>query len=214
MKVLPKATLLATALLVATLGATAVPAAADTPLGYCTASASPVIDGVVADTGGLDYACFASPAEAIAHGTGGGFTPSAGADETTVLAELDAFVKRLAAIKVPAEANTLVGIQWDDDIFQARRSLYWFVSNTKGCSNGAAYAVNSMPSSWNDEVDEAEGRSGCSAFVHWEHNNRSGSSVSCSCSDLGALEDETSSLHWWNRDGTPSNPSADVFSSN
>jgi hypothetical protein len=162
--------------------------ATEAPAGVaCVATATPVGMAAPAVT---EAVCFDSLAEAIEYATGGTVRFAAGTSREAVLAALP---ERLAA-QDDAAAETVIGI--DHDVDWIDEDLVWTTSNASGCLEGGSYYTESMPSGWNDKVDAATAYQGCDRWAHYEHTEYGGALEYCTCPNMGAMEDETSSETW------------------
>lgn len=72
----------------------------------------------------------------------------------------------------------------------------WTFTGGTGCGAGTTWYVDSMPAGWNDRVYSAIGYSGCRIARHYEHVERVGASRNCTCSSMGVMNNETSSIQW------------------
>lgn len=66
------------------------------------------------------------------------------------------------------------------------------------CTPSEGYLQPSMPSGWNDAVSSARSYSGCHQFIHYEHLNYAGTSITCdmgkTCQTMGIMNNRTSSF--------------------
>lgn len=96
---------------------------------------------------------------------------------------------------VGTSSTTVIGIDYSSPNFQGS-SLVWYANNTVGCNTGSSYAASTMPSGWNDVVSSAQTYGGCNNNPHYEHNNWTGASLTCTCSSMGVMDNQTSSERW------------------
>jgi hypothetical protein len=94
-----------------------------------------------------------------------------------------------------ATASTKISIDYDSSGFTGS-TLTWTVSDTAGCSDGSTYSAASMPTGWNDRVSSAHSYNGCANNVHYQNSNFLGSAISCTCSSMGTMNNQTSSERW------------------
>lgn len=91
--------------------------------------------------------------------------------------------------------STIIGIDWDGSGFSGS-SFIWSAPNASGCADGSVFTANSMPSGWNNRVSSAQAFGGCDEYRHYDLTGQSGSSINCTCSSMGFMDDRTSSERW------------------
>lgn len=94
-----------------------------------------------------------------------------------------------------AAASTRISIDYDASGFTGS-TLIWTVSNTSGCNGGFSYSAASMPSGWNDRVSSSHSYNGCANNWHYHDSTFLGASLSCTCSTMGTMTNQTSSERW------------------
>lgn len=111
--------------------------------------------------------------------------------------EITAGRAELAALLAVAPNDLIIiGVDYKDSGYRGRE-LWWTTNHRDGCHPEMKYFyANRMPSGWNDKVSSAIGYTGCDRFVHFENVGRSGAIQICSCSSMGAMNDETSSVYF------------------
>jgi hypothetical protein len=92
-------------------------------------------------------------------------------------------------------ASTLISTDYDIGGFGAP-TLTWTVSNTNGCNGGFTYSAASMPSGWNDRVSSSKSAHGCASNRHFHDTNFGGAGITCTCSSMGTMNNQTSSETW------------------
>jgi hypothetical protein len=92
-------------------------------------------------------------------------------------------------------ASTLISTDYDGSGMTGA-TLAWTVSNTNGCNGGFQYSAASMPSGWNDRVSSSKSAHGCATNRHFHNTNFGGAAITCTCSTMGAMNNETSSETW------------------
>ena len=100
-----------------------------------------------------------------------------------------------ATTGVVPHASTLISTDFNGANMSGT-SLTWTVSNTNGCNGGFQYSAASMPSGWNDRVSSAQSAHGCASNVHFHNANFGGAAITCTCSTMGAMSNQTSSETW------------------
>jgi hypothetical protein len=128
--------------------------------------------------------CFATFAEAVFEATDGRVSLPAGARELDQRT-LD------AANRVNATSATVIGIEYENKYF-----LGWSYviqsTNSRGCA-GYSYRVPTLPSNRDNEISSARTYSGCRSS-HYSGTNFTGSRYLCGCSQMGTMNDQTSSI--------------------
>ena len=92
-------------------------------------------------------------------------------------------------------ASTLISTDYDSSGFSGT-TLTWTVSNTSGCNGGFQYSAASMPSGWNDRVSSSKSAHGCASNRHFHDANFGGAGITCTCSTMGTMNNQTSSETW------------------
>jgi hypothetical protein len=92
-------------------------------------------------------------------------------------------------------ASTLISTDYDVGGFSGT-TLTWTVSNTSGCNGGFQYSAASMPSGWNDRVSSSKSAHGCAHNRHFHDTNFGGAGITCTCSTMGTMNNQTSSETW------------------
>ncbi len=92
-------------------------------------------------------------------------------------------------------SDTVIGIDYTNSSFGGT-PLVWSVPNGVGCTGGATYTSSPMPSGWDQVVSSAQAFGGCNTFRHYSGLGQSGSSIACTCSSMGSMDDRTRSLRW------------------
>lgn len=141
------------------------------------------------------FECFPSFSKAIYHATDGRVFLPEGLDLKGQLDQLDAEL-RAVPTKNLTKATFIVAIDYEDSGFDDS-TLSW--TSPEPCTEFAGRQATSMPSGWNDQVGSTQGFSNCNRNVLFEHINFGGSVLTCfpNCSNLGAMDDETSSRQWF-----------------
>ena len=156
-------------------------------LPHCVVTAVEVSDR---DAGPVPPAeCFATFAEAIAAATGGRVRLAADArtvDQTT----LDAAAPMFAPGSIEPSA-TIIGIEYEHKNFGGW-SYVIQSTNWRGCA-GYSYRISSLPSGRNNEISSARTYASCKSN-HYSGTNLTGSRYLCGCSQMGAMNDQTSSI--------------------
>jgi hypothetical protein len=93
------------------------------------------------------------------------------------------------------DASTLISTDYDGGGMSGT-TLTWTVSNTNGCNGGFQYSAASMPSGWNDRVSSSQSAHGCASNIHYHNTNFGGAAITCTCSTMGAMNNQTSSETW------------------
>jgi hypothetical protein len=96
---------------------------------------------------------------------------------------------------VVPHAGTLISTDYDGGGMSGM-TLMWTVSNTNGCNGGFQYSAASMPSGWNDRVSSSRSAHGCASNIHYHNTSFGGAAITCTCSSMGAMNNQTSSETW------------------
>lgn len=96
-------------------------------------------------------------------------------------------------------SSVVIGVDYNNHSFSTGTGSYTY--NASGaCTPSVGYRQDSMASDWNDAVSSARAYSQCHQFIHYEHVNQSGTSITCdmgnTCSNMGIMDNKTSSLRW------------------
>ncbi len=139
--------------------------------------------------------CFPTFSDAIHHATEGRvFLP----DGLDLKDQLDLLGTELEAQSdmVVTQNSFIIAIDYEDSGFDDS-TLSW--TATAPCTESSGWQATSMPSGWNDQVGSTRGFANCNRNVLYEHINFGGSVLTCfpNCSNLGAMDDETSSRQWF-----------------
>lgn len=94
-----------------------------------------------------------------------------------------------------AASSTRISIDYDGSGFTGS-TLTWTVSDTLGCNDGSSYSAASMPSGWNDRVSSSHSYNGCANNFHYHDTNFLGAGITCTCSSMGTMNNQTSSERW------------------
>lgn len=130
--------------------------------------------------------CFPTFAEAIAVATDGRVVlpPDAQTvDQNTLNAGLGQ--NSLSAI--------VIGIEYENKNFGGW-SYVIQSTNSRGC-NGYSYRINTLPSGRNNEISSARTYAGCKSS-HYSGTYMTGSRYLCGCSQMGTMNDQTSSIYF------------------
>jgi hypothetical protein len=92
-------------------------------------------------------------------------------------------------------AGTLISTDYDGGSMSGA-TLTWTVSNTNGCNGGFQYSAASMPSGWNDRVSSSKSAHGCASNRHFHDTSFGGAGITCTCSTMGTMNNQTSSETW------------------
>jgi hypothetical protein len=114
-------------------------------------------------------------------------------------AQLDILDQEQKARKDDLVANSTFVIAIDyEHINYGGSSIIW--QHTAQCDPTGGFAAASMPSGWDNRLSSTRGYSGCDKNVLWEHQNWTGSKLTCfpNCSSVGSMNDKTSSREWHN----------------
>lgn len=140
------------------------------------------------------YKCFSTFAAAVREATGGtvNLPPSA-----TRVTERD-LAKAASSRSMAVATSTLIGIEYKDTNLNGA-TLH--MSSSGPCTSSTYTAFPSMNAyGWNNTIGSAVTYSGCKA-AHYQYDNYGGPSIVCNCySNLGALNDLTSSI-WFSTTG-------------
>lgn len=145
-------------------------------------------------------ACYTSFTRAIAEATDGRVT-NAPADAGAALRDRD-LTARLGATgatkdRASIAVDVLIGIEYWDSGFSG--STYTFTApwGCTGTTGDVDWEFAALPSNWNDEIGSYRGFSNCWT-KHYEHSYFGGISTAYDggLSDMGWMDDETSSLRW------------------
>lgn len=95
-----------------------------------------------------------------------------------------------------AQQDTVIGIPWAGAREQGASLVYTFDG---GCRDAPEIQAPTMPSNWNDRISSSHSYGGCRTIRHYEDRQFGGSIRDCSpaCGELGAMNNETSSLKWF-----------------
>jgi hypothetical protein len=142
--------------------------------------------------------CFPTFSDAIYHATEGRVFLPDGLDLKDQLDLLGTELKaETESATVIAPATFVIAIDYEDSGFDDS-TLTW--TTPEPCTALSGWQVTSMPSGWNDQVGSTQGFSDCNRNILYEHINFGGAVLTCSptCSNLGSMDDETSSRLWLN----------------
>ncbi len=134
------------------------------------------------------YRCFQTFAEAIHAATGGAVTLAAGTTPSQLTQSM---------LDVPS-TSTVIGVDYMDSGFYGGSLTWSESSDIYGCTDGSYYAAPTIPSGWNDDVSSARSYGGCATYNHFENTYYGGSKLTCTCSTMGVMNDQTSSEKWYN----------------
>lgn len=134
------------------------------------------------------YRCFQTFAEAIHAATGGAVTLAPGTTPSQLTQSM---------LDVPS-TSTVIGVDYMDSGFYGGSLTWSESSDIYGCTDGSYYAAPTMPSGWNDDVSSARSYGGCATYNHFENTYYGGSKLTCTCSTMGVMNDQTSSEKWYN----------------
>lgn len=129
--------------------------------------------------------CFETFSRAISHATGGSISLPAAAS-TLTQAHLDA--------ASPTALSTVIGIEYQYSLYGTPQLVY-STNNTRGCLDGARFTDASVDGSWRSSISSARAYQGCRA-KHWEAFNFVGTSITCTCSQMGVMDNRTQSIEW------------------
>jgi hypothetical protein len=139
-------------------------------------------------------ACYDTFSDAVFAATGGRIRLS---ESEPFAAQLDTLEREQKSIAPQlSEASTfIVAVDYVNSNFGGS-TLSW--TSTAPCSPNFSWAASSMPAGWDNVVSSTRGLSYCDQNVLWENPNWSGVTQTCSpdCSNLGAMNDQTSSREW------------------
>ena len=173
--------------------------------------ASPIVLAVAAVTGFAPAAAGAHPGRVAAERhCVVWIAPTNGAAPSKV-SNMRCFTQRSRAVRVargrppkgfpdPAtgvlpQASTLISTDFDGGGMSGD-TLTWTVSNPNGCNGGFDYSAASMPSGWRDRVSSSQSAHGCASNIHFHNRNFGGAAITCTCSTMGAMNNQTSSETW------------------
>lgn len=88
----------------------------------------------------------------------------------------------------------IIGTDYDGESYSGSY-LYW-TANSTGCFNGQTYFAPNYPSNWSNRVSSAKASSGCNQFKHFDLVNYSGGMILCTCAQMWAMGNATSSATW------------------
>lgn len=96
-------------------------------------------------------------------------------------------------------SSVVIGIDYNYYNFSTAGGSHTYHASG-ACTPSVGYRQDSMASGWNDAVSSARAYSQCHQFIHYEHVNQSGTSITCdmgsTCGNLGFMDNKTSSLRW------------------
>ena len=133
--------------------------------------------------------CFATFAEAIADATEGRVVlPD---DATTV--DQETLNSDLGGNGVETVSATVIGIEYQHKYFGG---WSYVIQSTKpqGCY-GYSYRVPSLPTNRNNQISSARTYAWCKSS-HFSGTNMTGSRYLCGCSQMGVMNDQTSSIYF------------------
>lgn len=133
-------------------------------------------------------ACFGSFADAIRFATDGTVRLPSNASHVTQ-ADLD------AGRAVSRTASTVIGIEYEDINFGGTE---WIIAQANGCNDGGAEVwlrSDLTGTAMNNEISSARTYAGCKSR-HFDLANFGGSSYLCGCSQMGTMNDRTTSIRW------------------
>ena len=102
-----------------------------------------------------------------------------------------------ARLSADPDVETVIGEDYMDTSFQGRSYTWYETADINGCTDGSYYTAASLPSGWNDDVSSAQSYGGCATYNHFENINFGGSRLTCTCSSMGVMNDQTSSEKWY-----------------
>jgi hypothetical protein len=142
------------------------------------------IDAIMVDLG-----CYATYAEAVEVGTGGGTSLPA---STTPAAATQRLIERESDVDV---GSVMIGTEYTETLFEGRSKSYFA---SESCSSGVIWEVSYVTDAWNDDFESGKGFGGCDTNKKFKASNFGGEVLTCTpnCSNYGTLKNEVSSLRW------------------
>jgi hypothetical protein len=95
--------------------------------------------------------------------------------------------------------KTVIGVEYWNRNYNANpnREVIYSVAGGTGCTSTISWNLDNVGPYDNDKFSSARGYAGCNHVYHWENDFRRGSSLDCSpCADMGAMNNQTTSLSW------------------
>jgi hypothetical protein len=141
------------------------------------------------ETDPVDLGCYATYAEAVEVGTGGGTQLPAGITPSKLTQRM------LNVTSDPSASDVLIGTEYTETDY-ALSSRSYFTPQT--CSAGTSWEVSYVGNAWNDDFESGRGFGGCDTNKKFKASNFGGDVLTCtpSCLNYGALKNEVSSLRW------------------
>jgi len=149
--------------------------------------------------------CFATANEALAFASNNRILIPVDATPEQISSAVRAFQAKEASADIRNESTTMsdhvVSIQWDWTDRGGNSVYFTSGSLCSETANGHLLSTNYSVShpSWNNAVASAEAFAGCSSVQLWDLANFQGSNITCStyCSNMGAMNDNTTSSRTW-----------------
>jgi hypothetical protein len=141
-------------------------------------------------------ACYNTFPDAIFAATGGRIHLSEAASFADQLKDLDRQQKALK-LDLSEASDFVVAIDYKDSGFvYVSGTLSW--TSPVPCSATSSRYAPSMPAGWDNVVSSTQGLSFCDQNILWENTFYSGVTQTCApdCTNLGAMNDRTSSREW------------------
>lgn len=89
---------------------------------------------------------------------------------------------------------TVIGIEYETSGFGGWSYLIQSTS-PEGCKTGYTYKVPTLPANRDNKISSARSYTGCKSR-HFSGTNMTGSTYLCGCSQMGAMNDQTSSIRF------------------
>lgn len=151
---------------------------------HCTIQIEPVHDDTLVSKMS-NYRCFDSFTDVLEHLSDG-----------NISVPTNFSAKNFASALMPASSSsTVIGIDFQHKNFGGS-TLTWYTSESQGCLNGATFVGNTMPTGWDNKVSSVRAYQGCDNFNHYEDIYLGGAVLTCPCSQMNAMNDETSSVRF------------------
>ncbi|MFA5862748.1 MAG: hypothetical protein WDA16_13740 [Candidatus Thermoplasmatota archaeon] len=114
--------------------------------------------------------------------------------ETVLLAE-DFSSKELTdeILANAPEDHTVIGVSYTGSGYTGS-TLTWIGHGN--CGWFTSYSASSMPSGWDNVVSSAIEYAGCATNPYYENTDFGGSNIDCTCSIMGVMDNQASSVKW------------------
>ena len=135
--------------------------------------------------------CFATYEEAFEHGSRGAI------DAPSALQARD--VTRAMAAEAAAASSFILGTYYDNQSYGGSTWSYW---GNAACTATSGFTLASLSTGFggaDNRFESSKSFSNCNQNRHFEHPSFAGATLLCTpnCSNLGIMNNNTSSLRWW-----------------